>query len=266
MISNMAYIAPTAKLGENVTVEPFAYIDDDVVIGEGCWIGPHASVMAGTRMGKNCKVHSGAVIGGVPQDLKFHGEYTTCEIGDNNTFRECCTINRGTESKGKTVLGNNNLIMAYAHVGHDCVIGSNCVIVNNVSLAGEVVVGNFVVFGGHSGAHQFSHIGDHAMIAANTYVNKDVPPYVKAAHSPITYVGANFLGLRRRGFSNEDIKQIQDIFRVLFQDGHNYTTACNLVMEQFPESEIRNQVVEFIRNSKRGVLKPYNRSVASAEE
>ena len=249
MISNMAYIHPDAKLGENVTVEPFAYIDSDVVIGDGSWIGPHASVMAGTRMGKNCKVHSGAVIGGIPQDLKFHGEYTTCEIGDNNTFRECCTINRGTESKGKTVLGNNNLIMAYAHVGHDCVIGSNCVIVNNVSLAGEVVVGNFVVFGGHSGAHQFSHIGDHAMIAAN-----------------ITYVGANFLGLRRRGFSNEDIKQIQDIFRVLFQDGHTYSAACDLVMAQFPESEIRNQVVEFIRTSKRGILKPYNRAAVAADE
>ena len=266
MISKLAYVAPGAKLGENVVVEPFAFIEDDVVIGDGSWIGPHASVMSGTRMGKNCKVHSGAVIGGVPQDLKFHGEYTTCEIGDNNTFRECCTVNRGTDAKGKTVVGNNNLVMAYAHIAHDCVIGNNCVIVNNVSLAGEVELGNWVVFGGHSGAHQFSRIGDHAMIAANTFVNKDVPPYVKAAHTPITYVGANFLGLRRRGFTPEQIGQIQDIFRVLFQDGHNYSTAGDIVMAQFPESEIRDQVVNFIRSSKRGILKPYNKVAAAAEE
>ncbi|MDY3978976.1 MAG: acyl-ACP--UDP-N-acetylglucosamine O-acyltransferase [Tidjanibacter sp.] len=257
MISTLSYIDPDAKIGNNVTVEPFAYIEKDVVIGDDCWIGPHASIMAGTRMGKGCKVHSGAVIGGVPQDLKFKGEYSTAEIGDYNTFRECCTVNRGTASKGKTVIGNNNLIMAYAHIAHDCVIGNNCVIVNNVSIAGEVVMGNFVVFGGHSGAHQFSHIGDHAMIAANTYVNKDVPPFVKAARTPITFVGANFLGLRRRGFSPEQINEIQDIFRVLFQDGHPYTTACEMVMAQFPQSDIRDEVVDFIRASKRGILKPY---------
>ncbi len=266
MISNLAYIDSSAVLGKDVCVEPFAYIQGDVVIGDGCWIGPHANIMSGVRMGSGCKVHSGAVIGGVPQDLKFNGEYTTCEIGNNNTFRECCTVNRGTAAKGKTVIGNNNLIMAYAHIAHDCVIGNNCVVVNNVSLAGEVTLGDWVIFGGHSGAHQFSRIGDHAMIAANTYVNKDVPPFVKAARNPITYVGANFLGLRRRGFTPEQINEIQDIFRVLFQDGHSYSTACELVVSQFPQSQIRDEVVDFIRASKRGILKPYNAAVLAAEE
>lgn len=262
----MAHIEPGAQLGENVTVEPFAYIGSDTVIGDNCWIGPNAVIWNGVRMGNNCKVHPGAVIGGVPQDLKFKGEYTTLEIGDNNTFRESCTINRGTAAKGKTVIGNNNLIMAYAHIAHDCVIGNNCVIVNNVSLAGEVVIGDWVIFGGHSGAHQFSRIGDHAMIAANTYVNKDVPPFVKAARTPITYVGANFLGLRRRGFTPVQINEIQDIFRVLFQDGHSYSAACELVLAQFPQSEIRDEVVDFIRSSRRGILKPYNSAIAIEEE
>ncbi|MBP3331317.1 MAG: acyl-ACP--UDP-N-acetylglucosamine O-acyltransferase [Tidjanibacter sp.] len=266
MISNLAFVHPDAKLGNNVTVEPFAYVAGDVVLGDDCWIGPGAVIMDGARMGKGCKVHTGAVISGVPQDLKFKGEYTTTEIGDYNTFRESCTVNRGTASKGKTVIGDHNLVMAYAHIAHDCVIGSHCVIVNSVSLAGEVEVGDWVVFGGHSGAHQFCRIGEHAMIGANTYVNKDVPPYVKAAHTPITYVGANFLGLRRRGFEQPQISQIQDMFRVLFQDGHTYSQACDLVMSQFPQSRERDLVVNFIRESKRGILKPYNRNIVADTE
>lgn len=266
MISNLAYIHPDAKLGKNVTVEPFAYIAGDVVIGDDCWIGPHAVILDGARMGRECKIHPGAVIAGIPQDLKFKGEYTTVEMGDRNTVRESATINRGTAAKGKTVIGDNNLIMACAHVAHDCVVGSNCVIVNNVLLAGEVEVGDWVILGGASAVHQFVRIGRHSMISGGSLVTKDIPPFVKAARFPITFVGANFVGLRRRGFSNEQIGAIQDIFRVLFQDGHNYGRACDIVMSQFPQSEFRDEIVDFIRSSKRGILKPYNTSFAADEE
>ncbi len=266
MISDLAFVHPDAKLGEGVTVEPFAYIAGDVVIGDGSWIGAHATVLDGTRMGKRCKVHPSAVIGGVPQDLKFKGEYTTLEIGDDNTFRECVTVNRGTAAKGKTVIGNNNLVMACAHIAHDCTIGSHCVIVNSVLLGGEAEVGDWAIIGGGSAVHQFSRIGAHAMISGGSLVNKDIPPYVKAARFPITYVGANFIGLRRRGFTSEQIGQIQDMFRVLFQDGHNYSKACDLVMAQFPPTPERDLVVNFIRTSKRGILKPYNPQVAADEE
>ena len=266
MISNLAYVHPEAKIGENVTVEPFAYIAGDVVIGDGCWIGPHAVILDGARMGRECNIHPGAVIAGIPQDLKFKGEYSTVEMGDRNTVRESATISRGTAAKGKTVIGDNNLIMACAHVAHDCVVGSNCVIVNNVLLAGEVEVGDWAVLGGASAVHQFVRIGRHAMISGGSMVTKDVPPFVKAARFPITFVGANFIGLRRRGFSNDQIGDIQNIFRVLFQEGHSYSKACDMVMEQFPQSEFRDEVVEFIRSSKRGILKPYNSTIAQNEE
>lgn len=260
MISNLAYVHPDAKLGQNVTVEPFAYIAADTVIGDDCWIGPNAVIMAGARLGKGCKIHTAAVLAGVPQDLKFRGEYTTLEIGDNNTVRENATISRGTAARGKTVIGSNNLIMASAHIGHDCLIGSNCVIVNAVLLAGEVEIGDWAIVGGGSAVHQFCRIGAHAMISGGSLVSKDVPPYVKAAHLPLSYVGANFIGLRRRGFTSDQIAQIQEIFRLLFQSGYGYSKACDMVMEQVAYSPERDMIVEFIRESKRGILKPYNSS------
>lgn len=260
MISNLAYVHPDAKLGEDVVVEPFAYIAGDVVIGDGSWIGPNAVVLDGARMGKGCKVHSGAVVAGIPQDLKFRGEYTTLEMGDNNTVREGATINRGTAARGKTVIGSNNLFMACCHVGHDCVIGDYNVIVNNVLLAGEVEVGDWVVFGGQGGIAQFTRIGSHVMVGAGSFVNKDIPPFVKASHEPITYVGANTIGLRRRGFTDEQVHSIQEIFRVIFQSGYSYSKACDIAMEKFPQSEERDMIVNFIRSSKKGVLKPWNPS------
>lgn len=266
MISNLAYIHPDARLGKDVVVEPFAYIAGDVVIGDGSWIGPHAVILDGARMGKGCKIHAGAVIAGVPQDLKFKGEYTTVEMGDYNTVRESATVNRGTAAKGKTVIGNNNLIMACAHVAHDCVVGSNCVIVNNVLLAGEVEVGDWAIIGGASAVHQFCRIGRHAMISGGSLVSKDIPPFVKAARFPITFVGANFIGLRRRGFSTEKITEIQNIFRILFQSGYGYGRACDIVMEQFPQTPERDEIVGFIRSSKRGILKPYNSAFTDVEE
>lgn len=258
MISNLAYVDPKAQLGENVTVEPFAYISGDTVIGDGCWIGPHAVILDGARIGKCCKIHSGAVIAGEPQDLKFKGEYSTAELGDFNIIRECVTISRGTAAKGKTVVGSHNLVMAYAHIAHDCIVGNHCVIVNNVSLAGEVEVGDWAILGGHTAVHQFCRIGAHAMLSGGSLVGKDVPPYVKAAHLPLSFVGANYIGLRRRGFSSEQMAHIQDIFRIIFQSGYGYGRACDIVMDTIPQSPERDLIIEFIRSSKRGILKPYN--------
>lgn len=260
MIHNLAYVHDDAKIGENVTIEPFAYIAADTEIGDGCYIASHAVVLAGTRLGKCCNIHSGAVVGGIPQDLKFQGEYTTVEIGDNTTIRECATINRGSAAKGKTVVGKNCLIMAYAHVAHDCQVGNNAILVNNVSLAGEVEVGDWAILGGHTAVHQFVRIGEHAMIAGGSLVGKDVPPYTKAAHIPLSFVGANFIGLRRRNFTVEQIAQIQDIFRHMFQSGMNYSTACDKIETCIAQSTERDLIIDFVRTSKRGIIKPYNTS------
>ncbi len=262
----MAFVHPDAKLGKNVVVEPFAYISGDVVIGDECWIGPHAVIMNGARMGKGCKVYPGAVVAGEPQDLKFNGEYTTAEIGDYNTIRECATISRGTAAKGKTVIGSYNLIMAYSHVAHDCIVGDHCVLVNQVSLAGEVEVGNWAILGGHAAVHQFVRIGAHAMISGGSLVGKDVPPYVKAARNPLSFVGANFIGLRRRNFPTEKIAEIQEIFRILFQSGYGYGRACDIIEDQVPRSPERDEIISFVRQSKRGVIKPYTAALGDTEE
>lgn len=258
MIDALARVHPDARIGENVTVEPFASVAADVVIGDGSWIGQGAVVLDGARIGKNCKIHPYAIIAGIPQDLKFKGEKSTVEMGDNNTVREFATINRGTAARGKTVIGNNNLIMAYVHIGHDCVVGSNCVLVNQVSLAGEVEIGDWAILGGHTAVHQFCRVGAHAMTSGGSLVGKDIPPYVKAAHLPISFVGANYIGLRRRGFNSDKIAEIQEIFRIVFQSGLIYSKACDLVEEQMPQSPERDEIIGFIRSSKRGILKPYN--------
>ena len=248
MISNLAYVHPDAKLGENVTVEPFAYIAGDVEIGDGCWIGPSATIHDGARIGKNCKIHSFASIACTPQDLKFRGEVSTAVIGDNCEIRECVTISRGTASTGTTIVGSNNLIMAYAHVGHDCVVGSNCVIVNGVSLAGEVHVGDWVVIGGHSAVHQWVHIGDHYITASNN------------EH----YAGINKTGLSRRGFTHEQIMAIHDVCRILFQSDLNYLNACDKAEAELPQSPERDYLINFVRSSQRGCIKPYQKK-AKAE-
>lgn len=266
MINKLAHVSPEAKIGENVTVEPFAYISGDVTIGDGCWIGPGAVILNGARIGKNCKIHTAAVIAGEPQDLKFQGEYSTAVIGDNCTIREGVTINRGTAAKGVTTIGNNTLIMAEAHVGHDCTVGNYCVLVNGVLLAGEVEVGDWAILGGQVAVHQFSRIGAHAMVGGGTLVGKDIPPFVRAAHYPASYVGANFIGLRRRGFTSEDISYIQDMFRILFQSGYGYGKACDIVEKKMPESKYRDEVLDFIRSSKRGILKPYNPKAKDIDE
>jgi UDP-N-acetylglucosamine acyltransferase len=253
----LAYIHPDAEIAENAVIEPFASIAKNVVIGEGTWIGSNAVIMEGTKIGKNCKIFPGAVIGAVPQDLKFKGEKTTAEIGDGTTIREFVTINRGTSAKNKTVVGENCLLMAYVHVAHDCVVGNNCILVNNVTLAGEVVVDDWAILGGLTAIHQFVHVGAHAMISGGSLVRKDVPPYVKAAREPLSYVGINSIGLRRRNFSNEKINEIQNIYRILFQKGYNYSQALEYIEAELSASKERDEVILFVRNSKRGIIKGF---------
>lgn len=257
MISNLAYIHPDAKIGNDVTIEPFAYIAGDVVIGDGCWIGPGAVIHDGARIGKNCKIHTAASISCLPQDLKFEGEKTTTEIGDNNDIREYVTISRGTASRGKTVVGNDNLIMAYAHIAHDDVVGNHCVIANRVSLAGEVEIGDWVVIGGHAGIHQWTRIGDHAMIQGGALLGQDVPPFIIVRNDTMRFAGINKIGLARRGFTPECIAEIHDTCRILFQSGLNYLSGCEEVEKQIPQSPERDAILCFIRESKRGVIKPY---------
>lgn len=257
MIHPLAYVHPDAKLGNNVTVEPFAYIAEKVTIGDGSWIGPHAVILDGSIIGKECKIFSGAVIAGIPQDLKFKGEETTAEIGDRTMVREYATVNRGTAAKGRTIVGEDNLIMSYAHVGHDCVVKNRCILANNVSLAGEVEVDDWAILGGHVAIHQFTRIGKHVMIGGGTMVGKDVPPYIITAHDPASYAGVNTIGLKRRGFTNEQIAEIQDMCRILFQSGYAYAKGLQLVEEQIPDSATKTEMLEFFRNSKRGMIKPY---------
>lgn len=256
-ISNLASVSPKAILGDNIEIGPYAFIDDDVEIGDGCKIYPHATVFQYVRMGKNCQVFPGAVVGAIPQDLKFDGEVTYVELGDNVTVRECATINRGTKASGKyiTKIGNDTLLMSYTHVAHDCVVGNHCILVSYVGLAGETVVDDWAIVGGGSKAHQFTKIGCHAMIAGVSKINKDVPPYVLCGRDPIAYAGVNIVGLRRRGFPSEVIHNIKDIYETIYFSGYNISDGCAKVEAGFPQSEERDTILEFIRNSKRGIIR-----------
>ena len=253
----LAYVHPAAKIAPNVVIDPFVTIDRNVEIGEGTRIGSNVTIMEGARIGKNCTIFPGAVISGVPQDLKFQGEETVAIIGDNTTIRECVTINRGTASKGKTVVGSNCLIMAYSHVAHDSIVGDNVIISNATQIAGEVVIDDFAVIGGGSLIHQFCHIGPHVMIQGGALVNKDIPPYVKAAREPIAYAGINSIGLRRRNFSSETIREIQEIYRYLYLSGLNNTDAIERIEAELPATKERDEIILFVRNSKRGIIRGY---------
>lgn len=253
----LAYIHPAAKIAPSVVIDPFVTIEQNVEIGEGTRIGSNVTIMEGARIGKNCTIFPSAVISGIPQDLKFRGEDTLAIIGDNTTIRECVTVNRGTAAKGKTVVGSNCLIMAYSHVAHDCVIGDNVIISNATQIAGEVVVDNFAVIGGGTLIHQFCHIGPHVMIQGGALVNKDIPPYVKAAREPIAYAGVNSIGLRRRGFTSEVIRDIQEIYRYLYLSGLNNTDAVERIEAELPATKERDEIILFVRNSKRGIIRGY---------
>ena len=253
----LAYVHPDAKIASNVVIEPFVTIDKNVEIGEGTIIGSNVTILEGTRIGKNCRIFPGAVIGAIPQDLKFKGEVTTAEIGDNTTIRECVTINRGTSAKGRTVVGSNCLIMAYCHVAHDTVVGNNVIMSNSVQLAGEVVIDDFAIIGGGALVHQFCHIGSHVMVQGGALINKDIPPYVKAGRNPISYAGINSIGLRRRSFSNEAIRDIQDIYRYLYLSGLNNSDAIERIEAELPATKERDEILLFIKGSQKGILRGY---------
>lgn len=263
MIQPLSYIHPEAKIASNVVIEPFSTIHKDVVIGEGTWIGSNVTIMDGARIGKNCKIFPGAVISGEPQDLKFEGEITTAEIGDNTTIRECVTINRGTRDRYKTVIGKNCLIQAYSHIAHDCIVGDNCIFSNSSTLAGHITVGDYVVLAGLVAVHQFCKIGSHAFVTGGTLVRKDVPPFIKAAREPIAYAGVNSVGLRRRGYTSEQIAEIQNIYRVLFVQNRNLSKALDLVEAEFEATELRDEILAFVRNSNRGVVRGFNQGKSS---
>ncbi|MBC8266741.1 MAG: acyl-ACP--UDP-N-acetylglucosamine O-acyltransferase [Flavobacteriales bacterium] len=254
----LSYVHSGADIARSVVIEPFVTIEKNVEIGEGTWIGSNVTIMEGARIGKNCRIFPGAVISAIPQDLKFGGEKSEVVIGNNTTIRECVTINRGTKATGKTIIGENCLLMAYCHVAHDCIIGNNCVIVNSVALGGHITIGDWVIIGGLSAIHQFVHIGEHAMISGGALVRKDVPPFVKAAREPLSFVGINSIGLRRRGFKDEKIQEIQNIYRILFQNNNNTSQAVTKIEAELSASPERDSIISFIQDSGRGIMKGYN--------
>ena len=257
MISSQSYIHPDAKIGKDVEIGPFCYIAANVEIGDGCKIGPHATIYDYVKMDRECQVFPGAVIGAVPQDLKFEGEETWVEIGARTTIRECATINRGTAASGKykTVVGNDCLIMSYVHIAHDCRVGDHCIFSSFTGLAGETDVDDWAILGGGALVHQFTHIGAHAMIGGGNTVTKDVPPYVLAGRNPVVFEGINLVGLRRRGFSNEVISEIKDIYHLVYDGGMTVSLACEKVLEVFPQSDHRDAIISFIKASSRGIIK-----------
>lgn len=253
----LAYVHPGAKIAKNVVIEPFTTIHNNVTIGEGTWIGSNVTIMEGARIGRNCNIFPGAVISAMPQDLKYQGEETTVQIGDNTTIRECATINKGTADRMKTVIGKNCLIMAYCHIAHDCVVGDGSIFSNNSTLAGHVTIGDNVVLAGMVAVHQFVSIGNHAFVTGGSLVRKDVPPYVKAAREPLSYVGINSIGLRRRGFEADKIREIQNIYRILYQKNYNNSQAASIIEAEVEATPERDEILQFIKDSQRGIMKGY---------
>jgi len=247
-----ANVHPDAQIGKGVRIAPFATIEADVILGDGCEIGANSCVMQGTRMGRACKVFPGAVVGAIPQDLKYQGEYTTLEIGDRVTIREFCTLNRGTLASGKTVVGDDCLLMAYVHIAHDCVLGRHCVLANGVTLAGHIEVGDWAVLGGLTAVHQFVRIGRHAMVGGGSLVRKDVPPYIRAAREPLAYVGVNTIGLERRGFSTEKIEHIKSLYRHLFVEHSNLAKGKERLRMLRADSKEADEILSFLEQSEQG--------------
>lgn len=254
-ISKLAYVHPDARIGKNVTVEPFATIHGDVQVGDNSWVGPNAVLMDGARIGHDCRIFPGAVISAIPQDLKFAGEKTTAEVGNGTTVRECVTINRGTADREKTAVGENCLLMAYVHLAHDCILGNNIVIANSVNLAGHVTIDDWAILEGNVAVQQFIHIGAHSFIAGASLVRKNVPPFVKAAREPLGYMGVNVIGLRRRGYTDDAIVRIEDIYREIFVRNTNVDRGVQNVEQQLPRSPERGQILDFIRNSPKGIMR-----------
>jgi UDP-N-acetylglucosamine acyltransferase len=260
MNRHLSSIDPQAKIAKNVVIGPFVSIEKNVEIGSGTWIGSNVTIMEGARIGKNCEIFPGAVISAIPQDLKYAGEESLVFIGDNTIIRECATVNRATSATGKTVVGDNCLVMAYAHIAHDCYVGNNSIIVNNVALGGHVIIGEYAIIGGLSAVHQFVKIGDHTMISGGSLVRKDVPPFVKAGREPLCFVGINSIGLRRRNFKENEIEEIQNIYRFLYQNNFNNSQALNKIEIEFKASINRDKIIDFVQKSVRGIMRGYNQN------
>ena len=255
MVSPLAYIHPEAKIGENVEIAPFVFIDKNVVIGDNNKIMANVNILYGSRIGNGNTIFPGAVIGAVPQDLKFRGEESTAEIGDNNLIRENVTVNRGTAAKGRTIVGSNNLLMEGVHVAHDALIGNGCIIGNSTKMAGEIVIDDNAIISANVLMHQFCHVGSHVMIQGGCRFSKDIPPYIIAGREPIAFSGINIIGLRRRGFANEVIESIHNAYRIIYQSGLNISDALTKVEAEVETSPEIEYIISFIRNSERGIIK-----------
>jgi len=255
MSSQLHSIHPKAKIGSGTEIGPYSFISEDVVIGKDCWIGPNVTIMDGARIGNNCKVFPGAVISAIPQDLKYDGEKTLAEIGDNTTIRECVTINKGTKDRWSTKVGDNCLLMAYVHIAHDAQVGNNCIIANSANVAGHVTIEDWVIIEGVVAIQQFVRIGQHAFVAGGSLVRKNVPPYIKAAREPLSFIGVNSIGMRRRGFENETITKIEDIYRAIYVHNNNMTQAVKAADMELPNSDSKDIILDFIRSSDKGIIR-----------
>ena len=255
MISKLAYVSAEATIGEGVVIEPFSTIYGDVVIGDRTKIHPNVTLYPGTRIGTDCEIFPGAVIGVIPQDLKFDGEYTTVEIGNNTRIRECVTIHRGTKDKWKTSIGDNCLLMTYVHIAHDCQIGNNVILASYTGLSGHVQIDDYAILEGKVAAQQFAHIGAHAFIGGASLIRKDVPPFIKAAREPLTFAGVNSVGLRRRGYSDEQVREIEDIYRILYVQNNNISKGLEAVRDQMQDSPLRQMILDFVETSDKGIIR-----------
>jgi len=255
MISKLAYVSAEATIGDGVVIEPFSTIYGDVVIGERTKIHPNVTLYPGTRIGTDCEIFPGAVIGVIPQDLKFDGEYTTVEIGNNTRIRECVTIHRGTKDKWKTSIGDNCLLMTYVHIAHDCQIGNNVILASYTGLSGHVQIDDYAILEGKVAAQQFAHIGAHAFIGGASLIRKDVPPFIKAAREPLTFAGVNSVGLRRRGYSDEQVREIEDIYRILYVQNNNISKGLEAVRDQMQDSPLRQMILDFVETSDKGIIR-----------
>lgn len=254
---NMTNVHPGAKIGRNVVISPFTTIAEHVEIGDDCWIGPNVTIFDYTRIGRGCQVFPGAVLGGIPQDLKFQGEESWVEIGENTVIREYATVHRGTacSGKGTTYVGHDCLVMAYTHVAHDCRVGNHCILSSFSALAGEVDIDDWAILGGGTLIHQFCHIGEHAMLGGASGIRKDVPPFIVTGHNPPVFGGINLVGLRRRGFSAEAISEISDIYKLIYSSGLNVSDACARIRETIAPSENREKILSFIEHATRGIIR-----------
>jgi UDP-N-acetylglucosamine acyltransferase len=258
MISPLAHVSKDAKLADCVIVHPFTHIYENVEIGEGTIIHSNVSIYPGTRIGKHCEIFPGAVIGVIPQDLKFNGESTMVQIGDHTIIREHVTIHRATADKLVTKIGSHCLLMTYVHVAHDCQIGDHVILASYVGLSGHVTIDDYAIIEGKAAAQQFVHIGAHTFIGGASLIRKDVPPFIKAAREPMTFSGVNSVGLRRRGMTDEEVRMIEDVYRILYVQNNNISKGLEQVEETIPQSDLRDQILNFIKSSDKGVIRGMN--------